>query len=76
MTREEREVQRSKIPKGHVNQIDQAFPEVPSGHFWLGIIARTPTHGLPRPIAERELGRKGIMDGRQFSDTTILRQPC
>lgn len=50
VSRQESEVQMSNIPMGHVNQINQAFPEVPPGHVCLGIIARTASHVLPRSI--------------------------
>lgn len=58
VTRQESEVQMSNIQMGHVNQINQAFPEIPPCHVCLGIIARTASHVV---------GEKGIMDGHSVT---------
>lgn len=58
VTRQEREVQMSQTPKGRVSQISQAFPEVPSGYIYLGIIARTPSHGSLDQLLEESQGER------------------
>lgn len=48
VTRQESEAQMRNIPMGHVNQFNEALPEVPPGHVCLGIIAKIASHVLPR----------------------------
>lgn len=73
VTRQESEVQMSNIPVRHVNQFNQALPEVPPGHVCLVIIARTASHVLPRWICWKGSRNKGYY-GWPFSYIKLLRQ--